>query len=173
MVKSVVRGLDLTKGGFFYIKTTGGVKWSKMVKQLIGEYSHKVDLKKRVFIPADFRVSKKWVVTAGLEGCLFLFPEKEWEKIRDKIQNLPLTKNDARSFLRVLLSKAKYLISDNQGRILLPDKLVDYSNISRVCVIIGMISRIELWNPDKWKRYLQMSEEKYSELAEGIAELEL
>lgn len=143
------------------------------MKQLIGEYSHNVDLKKRVFIPADFRVSKKWVVTAGLEGCLFLFPEKEWEKITEKISNLPLTKKDARSFLRILLSKAKYLISDNQGRILLPDNLIEYSNISRVCVIIGMISRIELWNPDRWQKYSRLSEDKYAELAEGIAELDL
>ncbi|MFH1414782.1 MAG: division/cell wall cluster transcriptional repressor MraZ [Elusimicrobiota bacterium] len=140
--------------------------------KLIGEYSHSVDTKKRVFIPVDFRITKTWIVTAGLEKCLFLFPDNEWEKITEGIKNLPLTKKDARSFVRILLSRARILACDNQGRILLPDKLIEYAQIKRSCTVIGMLNRIEFWNPKKWNEYFQKSEKNYSELAENITELD-
>jgi MraZ protein len=144
-----------------------------VVKNLLGEFTHNIDLKKRFFIPSEFRISKRWVITAGLEKCLFLFPEEEWEKITHKIKNLPLTKKDARGFLRILLSRARFLSLDSQGRILLPENLFQYAEMSRCCVIIGMINRLEIWNPEKWEEYSNKSEEKYSELAENIAELDL
>ncbi len=141
--------------------------------KLLGEYSHSIDSKKRIFIPVDFRVSKTWVVTAGLEECLFLFSQDEWEKITDKIKNLPLIKKNARSFLRIFLSRAKIISCDSQGRIILPQNLVKYAQLSRSCTVIGMLNRIELWNPRRWVEYFQKSQKNYSEHAENIAELEL
>lgn len=145
----------------------------KSGEKLLGEYSHRVDSKRRIFIPVDFRVSKSWVITAGLENCLFLFPEKGWEGITEKIKKLPLTKKDARSFLRVFLSRAKSISCDNQGRVILPEKLVRYADISRSCIVVGMIDRVELWNPKKWDEYLSKAQKNYAELAENIADLDL
>ncbi len=144
----------------------------KSGEKLIGEYSHSIDSKKRIFIPVDFRVTKTWVLTAGLERCLFLFPDKEWERITERIKNLPLTKKNARSFLRVLLSRAKILSCDVQGRIILPDKLIEYAEIKKSCTVIGMLNRVELWDPEKWAEYFNKSEKDYAELAENIAELD-
>ncbi|MFW6134535.1 MAG: division/cell wall cluster transcriptional repressor MraZ [Elusimicrobiota bacterium] len=143
------------------------------MENLIGEYTHKVDLKRRMFIPSEFRISNRWVITAGLEKCLFLFPELEWETITKKISNLPLTKKAARSFLRIFLSRAKPISCDSQGRILIPQKLADYASISNECNVIGMINRIEIWNPDKWEKYSVESEKKYSDLAEELTNLDL
>jgi len=141
--------------------------------KLLGEYSHNVDSKRRIFIPVDFRISTTWVLTAGLEKCLFLFPEDEWIKITEKISGLPLTKKDARSFLRVLLSRARSLSCDKQGRIIIPEKLAEYADISSSCTIIGMINRAELWNTENWQHFYAQSESNYSDLAESIAELDL
>lgn len=145
----------------------------KSGNKLIGEYKRRVDIKRRFFIPSELRVSRSWVITAGMEKCLFIFPEKEWDKVTDKIIKFPLTKKDTRRFLRVLLSRARLLTCDSQGRVLLPEKLVEYAGLKDSCVVIGMLNRIELWNPDKWEEYSHKSEEKYSELAENIAEQDL
>jgi MraZ protein len=160
-------------GSVFYYKYYWWLKVVKSGEKLLGEYSHSIDPKRRVFIPVDFRISKTWVITAGLDRCLFMFPEKEWERVTERIKNLPLTKKDARSFLRVLLSRAASITCDSQGRVLLPEKLTEYAEIARNCVFIGMINRVELWNPQKWEEYFSGAEKDYSELAENIAELEL
>jgi MraZ protein len=143
------------------------------MKELIGQHSHKIDTKRRFFIPAGFRVTEKWVVTMGMENCLFLFPESEWELITEKIKALPLTKKDARGFLRVLLSGAKYLNCDSQGRVLLPENLTDYAKLNDKCTVIGMLNRLEIWSPNKWEKYSDGSLGKYSELAESIGDLDL
>ncbi|MFC2091487.1 division/cell wall cluster transcriptional repressor MraZ [Elusimicrobiota bacterium] len=141
--------------------------------KLIGQYSRNIDTKRRIFIPSEFRITSSWVITLGLEQCLFLFPDKEWNRITDRIKNLPLTKKDARSFLRVLLSRARSITCDSQGRIIVPEFLVKYSDITDSCISVGMLDRIELWNPESWKKYFDNSQRNYSELAENIAELDL
>ncbi len=143
------------------------------MKELIGQHSHKIDSKRRFFIPAGFRVTKKWVVTMGMENCLFLFPESEWEVITKKIKALPLTKKDARGFLRILLSAARYLSCDRQGRVLLPENLTDYAKLKDRCTVIGMLNRLEIWAPRKWEKYSSQAQGKYSDFAESIGDLEL
>ncbi|MEA3507093.1 MAG: division/cell wall cluster transcriptional repressor MraZ, partial [Elusimicrobiota bacterium] len=122
---------------------------------------------------AGFRVTEKWVVTMGMEECLFLFPETEWEIITKKIKALPLTKKDARGFLRVLLAGASYLSCDRQGRILLPENLSKYAKLSDRCTVIGMLNRLEIWEPGRWEKYSKGSEGKFSDLAESIGDLDL
>ncbi len=139
---------------------------------LIGEYNHNVDKKKRVFVPAEFRIGKNWVITAGLEKCLFLFPENEWKKVTEKIMSMPLAKKDARGFSRFLLSRAKKINTDSQGRILIPERLISFSSITSSCTFIGMVNRIELWNPDEWEKYSKKCEDSYSDLAENMTEID-
>jgi len=143
------------------------------MNKLIGEFRHSLDLKKRFFVPADMRISTSWIITAGLDECLFLFPENEWEKITENVKNLPMTKRDARSFLRVFLSRARYLTTDAQGRLLIPDNLFNYAGLSRECVIIGMLNRVEIWNPQKWEKYSSSSEKNFVEIAENLEEFGL
>ncbi|MBN2407252.1 MAG: division/cell wall cluster transcriptional repressor MraZ [Elusimicrobia bacterium] len=139
-----------------------------MANRLIGEYERKVDNKRRFFIPAEFRISQSWIVTAGLEKCLFLFPGDEWDRIADNIKTMSLTKKDTRGFLRILLSRAKSLECDFQGRVLVPEKLLEFAGIGGSCMALGMINRIEMWNPDNWREYSKKSEEKYEDLAEKL-----
>lgn len=138
---------------------------------MIGQYPHNIDLKRRLFIPSKFRISQKWVITAGLDKCLFLFPLKEWDIITEKFRELAITKKDARSFLRIFLSKASILSIDKQGRILIPNILIEYSELSRSCLIIGMINRLEIWNPKKWDTYSSAVQKNYENIAENIMDL--
>lgn len=142
-------------------------------KQLIGEYTHTLDSKRRVFIPSDFRVTKDWIITTGFENSLFLFPDTEWERITLKIQNAVLTKKDTRNFLRLFLSRARNISLDSQGRILIPEPLADYSSVEKNCVFIGMLSRIEIWNPEIWKSFVDDNHESFTDLAENITGVEI
>ncbi len=141
--------------------------------KLIGQYKHKIDTKRRLFIPSDLKVSSNWVATIGMERCLFLFPREEWKKITEKIQELPLTKKDSRGFLRVFLSGAKSIEADSQGRILLPEDLADYAALKNRGIIIGMLNRLEIWNPGRWEKYSHSKKNKFSELAENIVDLNI
>lgn len=144
-----------------------------MKKQLIGEYTHTVDSKRRVFIPSAFRNTEDWVITTGFEESLFLFPDSEWEKITEKIKNAPLTRKDARDFLRLFLSRARNLLSDSQGRILIPENLCGFSKIEKHCVFVGMISRIEIWSPENWKKFIDSRSADFAEMAENITGIDL
>ena len=147
--------------------------WGKVVnKQLIGEYRHTLDTKRRVFIPSSFRSSGIWIITTGFEDSLFLFPDYEWEKIREKIKNAPLTRKDARDFLRLFLSRARNLSSDSQGRILIPENLCEFSGISKHCVFVGILSRIEIWSPENWDKFINERSSDFSEMAENITSID-
>ncbi len=143
------------------------------MKDLIGQYRHKLDKKRRIFIPSGYRISKKWILTAGLEKCLWLFPRAEWDSVKDKIKKLPLTKKDARSFLRVFLSRAGSVDMDGQGRILIPGHLCDFSGLKNDCCLIGMLDRVEIWDSANWDKYSRSSEETYSQAAEKIVDVDL
>ena len=138
------------------------------MKSLIGEYTHNIDSKRRVFIPSGLRVSKNWVVTMGFENCLFLFPEKEWESITEKIKASPLTKKDTRNFFRLFLSQARALQLDGQGRILIPESLGAHSGLKKSCVFVGMLNRVEIWEPGRWREFLQTREGSFTDMAENI-----
>ncbi|WP_069997548.1 division/cell wall cluster transcriptional repressor MraZ [Cellulosilyticum sp. I15G10I2] len=133
----------------------------------IGEYKHSLDEKGRVIVPAKYRekLGDNFILTKGLDGCLFIYPLSEWMLFEQKLKQLPLTNTQARKFVRFFLSGAIECNSDKQGRILIPNNLRVYSEIEKDIVFIGMSTRIEIWSIDKWDNY---NEEEFN--AETIAE---
>ena len=124
-----------------------------------GEYSNTLDLKNRVNIPSKFRKAlepvndRTFVITRGFDPCLTLYPISEWNIVEQQLASLSSIRNRNREFVRSIVRYASYVQYDKQGRIVIPDNLKDYANIDREVSIIGMISKIELWSPDKITKY--------------------
>ena len=140
---------------------------------LIGEYEHSLDVKGRLILPAKIRedMGDKFIVTKGLDGCLFGFSQNEWTNFEEKLKTLPLTNKNARDFVRFFLSGATECEIDKQGRFLIAGNLREYANLEKDAIIIGVGTRIEIWNREKWKSY--NSDEKISadEIAENMTML--
>ena len=137
---------------------------------LIGEYHHNIDEKGRLIIPSKFRedIGEKFIVTRGLDGCLFVYSLSEWEKIISKLKNLPFTKKDARTFMRFFLSGATECEFDKQGRINLVNSLIEYANLKKECLIIGVNDRLEIWALDKFNNLMEENFDKLDEVAEHL-----
>ena len=122
---------------------------------LIGEYEHSLDAKGRLIMPAKLRTDtgEKFIITKGLDGCLFVFSQIEWSNFESKLKELPLTNKNARDFVRFFLSGATECEIDKQGRFLLVNTLREYAEITKEVIIIGVGTRLEIWNKDKWKKY--------------------
>src|ERR1035437_5451755 len=122
---------------------------------LIGEYTHTIDDKNRISLPAKFRteMGKKIVVTPGLDQCLWVFTHKEWQKIEEKLNQSSLGQSDNRGFNRFMFSSAVEAEVDSIGRILIPDFLRDRANLKNKVVVIGVSSRVEIWNEKTWTEY--------------------
>jgi MraZ protein len=118
----------------------------------LGEFEHTIDGKGRLTIPAKFRdeLESGVIVTRGLDGCLWAYSRAEWEKLAEKIASMPTTNPAARNFARFMFSSAFDSIPDRQGRILIPQNLREYSGIDNETVVIGVMNRVEIWNPQKW-----------------------
>ncbi len=118
----------------------------------IGEYEHTVDAKGRVIMPAKLRedIGETFILTKGLDGCLFAYSQQEWTNFEEKLKTLPLTNKNARDFVRFFLSGAIECEIDKQGRFLIPGNLRAYSKLDKEIVIIGVGTRIEIWNKDAW-----------------------
>lgn len=118
-----------------------------------GEYNHTVDEKGRLIIPSKFReeLGSEFVVTKGLDGCLFVYDNDEWKKFEEKLKALPLTNKDARAFARFMLAGASLVEVDKQGRILLPIHLRTFAELDKEVVLLGVGGRVEIWNRDKWE----------------------
>ena len=140
---------------------------------LLGEYRHSLDAKGRLIMPARFReaLGDTFVVTKGLDNCLFVYPEAEWLRISSRLQELPLTRSDARAFVRLFLAGATEADTDGQGRVLLPLPLREYAAIVKDVCLIGVGTRIEIWDKGLWEKYVQRSEEDYGLLADKMADL--
>lgn len=121
----------------------------------IGEYQHSLDDKGRVIVPSKYReqLGENFVLTKGLDGCLFIYPLSEWAVFNQKLKSLPLTNINARKFVRFFLSGAVECNPDKQGRILIPNSLRVYSEIEKDIVFIGMSNRIEVWSQVRWDAY--------------------
>ncbi|NMB00099.1 MAG: division/cell wall cluster transcriptional repressor MraZ [Firmicutes bacterium] len=139
----------------------------------MGEYQHSLDTKGRLIIPAKFRedLGEGAVITRGLDNCLFLFPKDEWAILEGKLKTLPLTKTDARQFVRFLFSGATECELDKQGRINIPTNLREFASIDKDAVVIGVSSRVEIWSREKWEAYVQVAEESFEDIAENIVDL--
>jgi len=137
----------------------------------IGEYSHSVDEKGRLIIPSKFRdgLGKEFVVTKGLDGCLFIYGNDEWKVLEEKLCALPLTNKDARAFARYMLAGAAQVELDKQGRILIPQVLRGFAELDKDVVLIGVGSRVEIWNKTKWEN--ASFDDNMDEIADKMADL--
>jgi len=119
----------------------------------MGEYNHTIDAKGRLIIPSKFRevLGDEFVVTKGMDGCLFVFDNKEWQAFEEKLHTLPMMDKEARQFTRYFLAGAASVEVDKQGRILLPGVLREFADITKDAVLIGVGRRIEIWSKDRWE----------------------
>ena len=140
---------------------------------LIGEYQHTLDSKGRVIIPSKLRndLGEEFVITKGLDSCLFIYPKEEWKIIEEKLKTLPLTNRDARAFIRFFFSGATECTLDKQGRVLIPANLREHSKLEKDAVIIGVATRLELWSKEEWNNYTDEDNLSYDAIAEKMAEL--
>ncbi|MDD5888318.1 MAG: division/cell wall cluster transcriptional repressor MraZ [bacterium] len=136
----------------------------------IGEYHHSIDDKGRLIIPSKFReeLGEKFIVTRGIENCLFVYSEESWQKIVDKLESLPFTKKDARQFIRFFLSGASEAEFDKQGRINIPSPLITYANINKECIVIGTGDRLEIWSKESWDEFFISAKDSMSDIAENL-----
>ncbi|MGN1385118.1 MAG: division/cell wall cluster transcriptional repressor MraZ [Bacillus sp. (in: firmicutes)] len=136
----------------------------------MGEYHHNIDIKGRLIIPAKFReeLGEEFVITRGLDQCLFGYSMNEWKMIEEKLKTLPLTKKDARAFTRFFFSGATECELDKQGRVNISSPLLNYAKLEKECVILGVSNRIEIWSKQQWEDYFSESEDSFAELAENM-----
>lgn len=139
----------------------------------MGEYNHTIDAKGRLIIPSKFRdtLGDEFVVTKGLDGCLFVYDNTEWSAFEEKLKSLPLTNKDARQFVRFFLAGATLAEVDKQGRILVPANLREFAGLEKEVVLVGVASRVEIWSKARWED--TASYDDVEEIAEHMAELGL
>ncbi len=139
----------------------------------IGRFYHTLENKGRLAIPQSFRSRLKsgGVITRGLDGCLFLFPDSYWQKLAKKLALLPLTNSSARAFTRLLVQEATSLDLDSQGRTLIPAYLRDSINLKKQVVVAGALTRIEIWDREAYHQHLDLLAQDTKKLEEQIADL--
>lgn len=141
-----------------------------------GEYIHTLDEKDRFILPAKFREKiktlkqKKFYITRGLDGCLFLFHQETWEKLEEKLKSLSFAKQQSRSFSRLYFSGAQEIDIDTQGRVTISVYLKEFAKIQKEIVIIGVADRIEIWSRESWVSFYQENRKKFEEAAENLFE---
>lgn len=140
---------------------------------LIGEYEHSLDAKGRLIMPAKLRedMGEKFILTTGLDGCLFGFSMSEWEKFEDKLKALPITNKNARNFVRFFLSGATECELDKQGRFLIVGKLRENAKLEKDVTIIGTGTRIEIWNKEKWQEHISEENLSIEDIEQNMEEL--
>ncbi|ORU01357.1 Cell division protein MraZ [Anaerovibrio sp. JC8] len=140
---------------------------------LMGEYNHSLDAKGRVILPADFRseLGESFIITKGLDNCLFIYPQSEWEQLSVKLRQLPLAKTEARAFVRFFFAGARQVELDKMGRFLIPATLRQHASLKKDAVLIGVSNRIEVWGKEEWLKYNEEITPSVSAIAETLAEL--
>lgn len=139
----------------------------------MGEYNHTIDAKGRLIVPAKFRetLGDNFIVTKGLDGCLFVYPNDEWTRFEEKLKSLPLTNKNARQFTRFFLAGAAACEVDKQGRILLPQVLREFAGLEKDVVLVGVASRIEIWSKEHWDESMDTYDDDMDEVAENMESL--
>lgn len=145
-----------------------GEKWG--IFMFMGEYHHTIDEKGRIIIPSKFRedLGEKFIITRGIENCLFVYSLSSWEKITNKLEALPFTKKDARQFVRFFLSGATTAEFDKQGRVNITSPLISYANLQKDCVVIGTGDRLEIWSQEDWNAFFDSASSNMSDIAENL-----
>lgn len=140
---------------------------------LLGEYNHNLDTKGRVSVPSKFRedLGESFIVTKGLDNCLFAYSKKEWETFETKLKSLPMTNTNARNFIRFFFSGATECEIDKLGRINIPSVLREYAGLKKDITIIGVSTRIEIWDKEKWNNYTSPENMDVDEIASQMSEL--
>jgi len=143
------------------------------IYMLIGQYKHTIDAKKRLALPAKFRgeLGTKVIVTKGVENCLVVYTEKEWQMMSQKLGNLPISQTEARSFTRHLLASATEIMLDKLGRILVPDYLKEYAGLKKNVVVCGLSNRLEIWDETKWEANRKKAEKGVEEIVSKLGPL--
>ena len=136
----------------------------------IGEYHHTIDEKGRIIIPVKFRdeLKNNFIITRGLEECLFVYPMDNWNKICEKLGSLPFTKKDARVFNRFFMSGATEVELDKQGRVNVNSPLISYAKLTKECVIIGTGDRLEIWAKESWDNFFNSTKDDMSDIADTL-----
>lgn len=149
-----------------------GRKWWIMY---IGEYTHSIDNKGRVIMPSLFReeLGMSFYVTKGMEGCIFVYDKESWKLLEEKTKQLRLTSKKARQFERIFYAPARELEFDKQGRIVIPQNLREYAGINKEATIIGVSSRIEIWDKERYEEYISSQEMDYENIIEDFEELDI
>ncbi|MEF9916103.1 MAG: division/cell wall cluster transcriptional repressor MraZ [Lachnospiraceae bacterium] len=142
---------------------------------LTGEYNHNIDTKGRLIIPSKFRetLGEDFVVTKGLDGCLFVYPNSEWKIFEGKLRTLPLTNKEARKFTRFFLGSAVEGGLDKQGRVLISSALREFASLEKDVVLVGVLDRVEIWDKAKWDENNAAIEDNMDDIAEHMSELGL
>jgi MraZ protein len=140
----------------------------------MGEFHHTIDSKGRIIIPSKFRqeIGESFVVTRGMDGCLFCYPMDQWKQLEAQLDKLPLTKKDARAFTRFFYSAAMEVEFDKQGRINLSAPLIKFSELQKNCVIVGVSDRIEIWDEEKWTKFSEEAEENFEDISEKMTDFD-
>ena len=151
-----------------------GTNSSKGVKHLlIGEYTHSIDTKGRLIMPAKLKddIGENFVITKGLDGCLFVYSKAEWKNFEEKLRTFPLTNKDARALVRFFLAGAMECEIDKQGRFLISSNLREFASLQKEVVIIGVLDKIEIWSKDKWLEYSKRENMAADEIAQSLENL--
>ncbi|HOP74976.1 MAG TPA: division/cell wall cluster transcriptional repressor MraZ [Bacillota bacterium] len=139
----------------------------------MGEYQHAMDEKGRLIIPAKFRegLGEKFVITRGLDNCLFVYPMEQWKQLEDKIKELPTSHADTRAFVRMFFSGAVEAELDKQGRVVIPAHLREHARIERDLYVIGVSTKVEIWAKETWESYSSQAQQSYESIAEKIIDI--
>ena len=150
-----------------------GTEWISVGKSgdnmFMGQYSHTIDEKGRIIIPAKIRndLGNNFIVTRGLDGCLFIYSNTAWTNIINKYKELP-DSTAKRSLMRVFLSGATVCEYDKQGRINIPQSLIDYANLTKECMIVGVFDRLEIWSKENWDNFIKNNSANLSDIADNL-----
>ena len=139
---------------------------------LIGEYEHSIDTKGRLIMPSKLKddIGEKFVITKGLDGCLFVYSQKEWQNFEEKLRAFPLTNKDARALMRSFLAGAMECEVDKQGRIQIPAYLKEEVGITKECAVLGVKDHVEIWDAETWKHYYDDANENFEDVADELSE---
>lgn len=141
----------------------------------IGEYRHNLDAKGRITIPAKFRelLEDKVIISKGFDGCLNIYTLPQWRLLLEGLNKLPNTKRESRKYKHMVTSKAAECEIDNQGRILLPNPLIQEAQISKECVLVGVADHAEIWAKERWEAYYEEASESFEDIAEQLTDFML
>ncbi len=135
----------------------------------MGEFHHTLDEKGRIILPSKirFELGENFIVTRGLDNCLYVYSEDGWNNIINKYKELPNTK-DARNFMRFFLSGATQNNTDKQGRLNISQSLIKYASLNKECIIIGVNDHLEIWSEENWNRFMEENEESFTDIADNL-----